>query len=533
MNEWRLVLGACSPAMLGGVGHAPAGVHAATARLTERRLFLPGTSLRGVLRDAFRRFAAARTGMPCAGDPTCVCACCQLFGTSERAGVLAVRSGMAEGREVVVAGVAIDRELRTAHRTGRALWSDLRGLADFETVVSVWGDIDPEDVQLIEDFWEWLREVGLSLGRRKSAGVGRFRVGVLPILAEERQTAVRPSQADEVPSRFRLVIRLLEPARIVGPRQRDFYREGLAQIPVSTLRGALGWALVRDGMEAAAHDIFTEKPVLLTPAFPRAAASSPVPWLSARRCRSNPEHSWDAALRRTARAMGAVGIAVDGCPVCGADGEPQGDGEGDVEWLVIGRTAIDPMSRGAARGQLHYEVALAPGQEFRAEMLARPSQAEAIEKLRTIVVGGRRARGMGHAELRLEPLESLAPIRSRLETTAAALRKLGVHSPGYVALLGVITDGAIAGGLRQTLEGAELEIVTGEIRTVERGGWDEQTREPRSLRRLLRAGSWVAVRTKFAGAVTTLEELETKGVIDPEGWAPLFVRVRDDFSSPA
>lgn len=534
MRRWRLHLRGRSPALFGGVADAPIGIHAQTAFLGERsgreRLLLPGTALRGVLRDAFGRFAAAK-GQPCSRTEHCSCPTCRVFGRPDRTGALWVRSSVAEDAARYLApGLAIDRRTRTAARAAQAFWVEERGLANFDVDVDVQGALDDEELSLLDDFWAWLGRVGLSVGRRKSAGAGLFAVEVEPLPPEAPRARSSSARSDDRPARYLLRVTLLEPARLVGHRQRAFYRDGLPTIPAATLRGALGWELERRGAGEAAADLFIERPIALTPGFPL-SDDDPVsipPWLDRLRCDGNPRHVVDGALHRVAHVLNGSGSwHLESCPACGSDlRELEPDSPPP---LVLAHVTIDPTHRRAKRGELHYQVAYAPGTVFAAEVLALPSQAEAIRSLETVVVGGRRARGMGLARIGLEELPPLAPLAERIAATARHLRDLGASGNGDVAVLGLLADAALERPLRATLTEAGLEVVTGDVRGVMRGGWDEQRNTMRPLRRLLAAGSWVAVRLTGPRAREQLEHLERDGVPDREGIAPLLLRVRDDW----
>ncbi|MCC6222191.1 MAG: hypothetical protein IT201_01715 [Thermoleophilia bacterium] len=534
MRRWRLRLSGRSPALFGGVADAPVGVHAETAFLDQRserpRLLLPGTALRGVLRDAFGRFAAAK-GKPCSRAENCSCPTCHLFGRPDRSGWLWVRSSVAEdAKRYLAPGLAIDRRTRTAARAERALWVEERGLADFDVDVVAQQTLSADELALLDDFWAWLELVGLSIGRRKGAGAGQFAVEVAQAPDDVPLIPAASTQGDDRPERYLLRVTLLEPARLAGHRQRDFYRDGLATIPVSTLRGALGWALERCGAGSAAADLFLERPIGLTPGFPLAPDDRVFipPWLTRWRCDGDPCHLVDGALYRVAHVVtGAGGWQPEVCPSCESilrELEPEAPPP-----LVLAHVTIDPTHRRAKRGELHYQVALAPGTVFAAEVLARPAQAEALRGLDTVLVGGRRARGMGLAQIELEERQPLAPLTERIAATVRHLNELGAPGKGGIAVLGLLADAALERPLRATLTDAGLEVLTGDVRSVVRGGWDEQRKQMRPLRRLLAAGSWLAVRLESELALEELQRWEQEGISDPDGVAPLLLRVRDDW----
>lgn len=535
MNGWVLELHPRSPLLVASVWDPAAGVHLASASLTgpdgERRALLPGSSLRGVLREALARFAEARGAGRCARRPgvpdPCTCPACQLFGSPERPGKLRVSSAEAGARWATAAHVAIDRETRTAWREGRAFWTERTAMARFETRVEVLEKLVEAERGLLESFWGWLEAVGISVGQRKSAGAGSFEVRVRRV--EVSRPAPRPASTHHGDRRrYALRVRLLEPAHVVGSRQRDFYRDALEVIPGSTLRGALGRALERAGRGNLAQELFlSDEPVLMGPGFP-VEQGWPVglglPWLSRRRCRSAGHHV-DVLAREVAAALRGEPPPVT-CPECGSPLERAAAPRPGL--VVLGHTAIDPETRRAARGQLHYQVALAPGTTFEAQLLARPDQAEALRALSEVVVGGRRARGMGCATIQIREIPT-PPLEERMVGLAEAIRRWGAP-PNSVVVLGLVSDTAVEPSLAAVLRQRGLEPVAGELRTVERGGWDELRGHPRPLREALAAGSWVAVRCSTPNPtpkfVAALEELEREGVADPHEICPLILVVR-------
>lgn len=423
---WEITLEAPSGLLVGSLWDPAAGAHLVTATVTvegERRALLPGSSLRGALREALRRFALARGAGECTDQPDCPCPTCALFGAADRPGKLRVHSALFPARLDLRAGVAIDRVLRTAWREGGALWTERRAVGEAVVRVDVLRQLTDQEEELLEVFWAWLEATGLSVGQRKSVGAGALSVRVRR--TEERARAVSsPPPGRRRPYALRVV--LLEPAHLVGPRQRDFYRDALDVIPTSTLRGAVGRALEVAGAPEVARDLLLgPRPLLLGPALPVDPASppgQPIVWTSRRRCRGSPAHVVDVAIPTTAVALG-VPSALGGCPLCSA-----ALGEADrppVTPLVLGHTPIDPATRRAQEGGLHFQVAAAPGAVFEARALLSDGEAELIASLREVVVGGRRARGMGRAALTVHELPDLPPIQERLARTREALEAQG------------------------------------------------------------------------------------------------------------
>jgi hypothetical protein len=535
MSGWRLTLTARSSYLVGGVGQAPLGSHVAAPFLAGRHLedeeaLLPGTSVRGVVRDAFRRFVEARTEWTCAAPDQCDCPCCRLFGSGNRTGKLMVRSGRATAARDPRSRIALDRATRTAARAGHALWTEERARADFTIDLELRASTDSEEARLLDDFWPWLSLVGLALGRSKSTGGGSFEINVVSHEREQpRHTRAPSTESDAPPRSYLLSVTLLEPARLVGIRQRDFFRDALQSVPSATLRGAIGWAMQRRGDDALATELFrSSTSVRLGTAYPTletASLSGAVPWLSVQVCRGEPRHRVNLALAKVAWRMGSALQLPEVCPRCGAHlEEPDGDGAGP---LVIGRTAIDPHTRSVAQDMLYYETVAAPGSTFVAYMLARPGQAEAIAHYSELLIGGRTAAGRGLARLQVLPLD-VPSLESRLAGTAQALAALGVAHE-TIAILGFVSEAGMGAPLRQVLMDRGLPVLTAELRSIVRGGWDQERGYPRSLRQLISGGSWVAVEAGGESALHELERLERFGIADPDGTAHAMLLVREDW----
>lgn len=521
MTTIRLRLSARSGSLLGGIEAAGYGINASSAEIVtasgDRVATLLGSSLRGVLRDGFRRFSEARTGEACSLRSDCRCAACSLFGGPDRAGSIEVRSAFAApAAGGVRSGVSIDRQRRTADRAGRRLWTEQRSHADFEAELRVSAAAPAEHGELFELYLGFVEATGLHLGRRRSAGAGEIAVTrVLGDESEARPHGQLPG-ADTARTPWLLEIEALEPLRIAGRAQRAFFRETLGVIPASMLRGALGGALLRElGMDAA-EDLVTVRPALVSTAVPVVADELPPgAWSGTVRCRGEAPHVIDLTARIVRRALGHD-VDLTTCPRCGAGLKAHRPPAPPT--LVLGQTAIDPRRRRAADEQLRGQVVVAPGARFRARLDATADQAAALAALGTIQVGGNRTRGLGLAHLSVDPWPTPPPAAARVATSS---RAIGAE----VAVLGLVSDAAPSEPVATMLTSRGLEIVTARVRTTVRGGWDEVRRELRPVRRLLAAGSWVAVRGP--GLVEAAAALEANPAPDPEGTDPVWLTVRE------
>lgn len=541
MTGWRLQASSEAGFLVGGIGDVPRGVHAASGVVPDPDsgtpvAWLPGTSLKGVLRSAFRRFAEARGGPACTDAADCRCPACRVFGTPDRAGTVAIRSVLVSSRAEERQRVAIERWTRTVARTRGGLWGERRARPEgaIGLTVEIVAPLDPETLDLLDGFWHWLVATGLSVGRSKSSGSGFLRLHAVERLPERPAIIPRPPAGDGSVRPYRLRLQFLEPARLVGLRQREFFRDALDAIPSTTLRGAIGWELVRRGRPDLATDLFrSPTPVRLATAYPLAAGAASsalgqdvVPWLSLARCRGTPRHRFDLAPPRIAAELGAEPGDDVRCPACGAEVDA-GELWTLPEYLVVGRTAIDARTRRVTPGMLFTEVVVPPGASFEAFLLAGAEQAEAIAALEEVHVGGRIRSGQGLARVTVEP-ETTASLDGRLARTRTALARHGVQGAN-VAVLGFLGDAAVGTPLRTILEGRGFRIIAADLRTVVRGGWSEEENRPQPIRELIRGGSWVALEVPEDSGLAELERLEREGIDDPLGTTPALLRVRDDW----
>lgn len=489
------------------------------------RAVLPGSSLRGVLRHASRRFAAAR-GIACTrnadGGGTCMCPTCQLFGGSGVRGRLRVRTAVAAEHSLVdVTRVAIDRRRGTA--APDALWSSRLVLAAFDVRLELdahpTGDEPDVAAEHLHSLLGWLEAVGLALGRAKSTS-GR---------AELQVRNVRPApqpeiaQGDGPQRRWHLQLSALEPLRLASLRDRQFFQHGTVFIPAPTLVGALGWGLVGVGRPDLAQAAFTEGLVWVSEAWPAASGRS---WrASARQC-ERCEHDDDVALAQTAAVL-TNRVFEERCRRCstqGAVGRLRRRDRDGAALFVSGHTAIDATSGRAPEGLLYQQQLCEPGTTFVAEMLAPEWMADALAAMGELTVGGARSRGLGRVRIAVEPAAPGASVDECLQRVRAALAVKGVHLDGDdVAIFDLVTSAHVPGGIERAVAERGCALITGEAHLDVLGGWDERRDTTRALREVAVAGSWLAVR----GPAAALAALEGVIVPDFEGWCPLWLRMRE------
>lgn len=451
-----------------------------------------GSTVRGLLRHAAVRLAASR-GESCVAPNPCGCSPCRLFGGPDRPGRLEVRSSVADGQFRDVTHVAIDRRRRTADRQGRRLSSGLTAVASHSISVSGTG-LEPDDEAFLELLLGWVELTGLQLGQKRSAGFGWSTVSIeRPSNAPDQTAHTAPPDTTRATnsrrSRRRLLLTTREPIRLSSLVQRSFYRDSDRTVPPNTLRGALGWALAEQLGDDAARWLMVDDPIRIGPGWPIAddvtdAAADPTLWLGRYRCRGRGGADLhDVDLARAQIEAAVVGTPLElVCSQCGSSLKPwRGP---SPSYVVFGQTEIDPKRTRAAEHQLRFQAAVAPGTRFAALVEATEEQFEVLGALGTIFVGGNRRRGLGATEIELQ-----MPTTGDRGFTPIELDGI----PIIVA--GLATDAFAPTALRPRLESAGFDVVAANVRTVERGGWDTMANRMRPVRRLLQAGSWLALRS--------------------------------------
>ncbi|GIU84524.1 MAG: hypothetical protein KatS3mg008_1299 [Acidimicrobiales bacterium] len=522
--------------------------------VVDGKVVLLGSTVRGILRHTALRLARAE-GEVCSGETGCGCRVCRIFGTPDRPGTLQVRTSTAplvDLREVT--RVTIDRRLRTAARQKRLLATDTAAFAEHTVRVTAAG-LDGEDEAFVEKLLGWVQLVGLRIGRRRSTGAGATRVEVRelspqataaptsaahPGPAGGEQTAGDQTAGEQTAdgSHYReraggrqlrvVVVEALEPLRLAGRAQRAFLRESERAIPPNTLRGALGWALARAHGDDAARWLMVDEPIRVGPGWAcddGADDRDPTPWLGLHRCRGTAGHTVDLCEAKIRATLSGEPVEMR-CPQCGSWLKPAGPASPRL--VVLGQTAIDPRRNRAAEGQLRYQVAVAPGERFCALVEATDAQFDLLAGLGEILVGGNKGRGLGAASLRVGPAVRVDPF-----VAGYGFKDVDFAVPGggtrRVAVAGFAADAHCREPLADVLARAGLEVVACEIRTVTRGGWDTEGRALRPIRRLVRAGSWIAVAKTAARGD---EERAAAGPSQADGPSEILARLAEELFVP-
>jgi CRISPR-associated protein Csx10 len=380
--------------------------------------FVPGTTIRGLVRDGLREIArlAGRAlcsassqgdGLPCGvRDGAGACAMCRLFGSPHREGATAWQPARLEiealnameagpTRRGVAAQVLLEPPVvvrahpRTAIdlRSGRADDDKLFALEEANRGLTLRGRVDlddalgPDEVALLVGALRWVREIGG--GRRR--GLGRARVtiesaelGLFPgwqAAVEHLRTieattppaapSVRRSQVPVRPAEVGSAEIVAVEATVVGELvvarrpQAGNLVPGCLHVPGSTLRGAWANAWQGDRTTKDFDECFLSGTVrfgFLYPVLDEGPTAFP-PLLSKHTCKAEPGEPADGG-------HGATDLLAEperALCHCGAALVPHGPGDGQPTLHLSPHNRIDPGTQTVAKEALFAYEALPEG----------------------------------------------------------------------------------------------------------------------------------------------------------------------------
>jgi CRISPR-associated Csx10 family RAMP protein len=375
----RLKIALHGPLLIAGGQASALGVDLATAQRFDGKEwvpYIPATAVRGAVRIQLEALLAG-AARPCAGpyvleetgttadDHDDVVA--RLFGFS---GPRGSRSGAKPGCLRFGDAVAVDStRARQALqvRPGLEIEDVTATAADqklfFREVAEVSSDpllfeVDLETGGAPEDDLDFLRaaiETTDAIGAGKSKGGGFV---AIEWVEDERRPEMRiegdPSQA----KRAKLTLTLTEPAHFGDGGPQGNHQGTRSFIPGATVRGAIAWALLRDGVDAAAPDfqrLFVEQPASFGDALP--GLNPTIHPATARQRRGGRKEIQDNLVTELARERINAKLAASGLYLRADDGDARFDPAPNrpVQELVRRtrtRVSIDRTTGTAADGRL-------------------------------------------------------------------------------------------------------------------------------------------------------------------------------------
>jgi CRISPR/Cas system CSM-associated protein Csm3 (group 7 of RAMP superfamily) len=604
MSRFRLI--ATFPGggpLIGGAASSPPGIHASHAQLPDGTPYLPATALRGALRETLEAVlrgsgehracsggdgvdpdagaedggvvlagaappgsgaASASSGATPAGGAavSCTlgadgapCLACRLFGTrrarigdAERAfSGLVLGDACAAGATTWAArpSVAVDRRQRSAAdhhlRFQRIPQAGEGGTLAF--TAEGWLS-DPS----LRPYLEAAVRATTHVGAGRSRGLAHVELALAGTVSEAPAPAV-PADGD-----LQLRVELTSPALVATATVDANYRETRHDIPGSTVRGAVGFAL--RALVAQLDDDRAAQALLdpehgarfgflyhVDPAAPRGdgGPSGPLPITAAACKREGLAHGVvDLLLDRLAlrhatsaeQAEQATRGAATQCRQCqeplrAVHGSRRAGGDPATRSVV--RVAMDRARQSARDGQLFGQELLAPGvvlegtiRDIPAEGRARLAQALGSGILS---FGRGRSAGWGQAKITVERAPSLPPLAKRAAAFDAALRdrlaraRLPADRIGRLVPVTLLSPLWPAGG--DDDDGArELCAAVGAAscwlaarRFSREGAWNQRTGELTAFQATSAGGVFVLElhQATWRDLVARLEDLERRG----------------------
>lgn len=472
--------------LVSGASASPQGFHASHAQLPDGRPYIPATALRGALRESFeavlrgtgehracaggdgvspeRRDVANPEDSPhlCAlGPDGTPCLACRLFGTRRSLIGAAERafSGLVLGDALPVG------EPRWTTRPSVALGRANRSAADkhllFQRIPEATGGAPLTFTALgrvndptLASYLAAATRATTHIGAGRSRGLARVELELT--WHEPPAPAGHALPATAVESDILIRVTLTSPA-LVGASITDAnYRETRHEIPGSTVRGAVGFALREllddaDGDRATQDLLDAERGArfgFLYPADkkpPAGPAMSPGPMpITAAVCKREKRahgvvdtlldrlvllHAASAGEAERATQRAAIRCQECHAPLRTAHGSRRAAGPPATRTVV--RVSMDRTRQSARDGQLFGQVLLAPGMilEGTIRNIPAPSRERLTQALGSGIVsfGRGRSAGWGQARIDIERAPALRPLADR---AAAFDRALGARLAG-------------------------------------------------------------------------------------------------------
>ncbi len=455
--------------LVGGRADPPPFVDAASARAADGRPVIPGSTLRGALREALGRLSLHRgleVCTPFQSAPGCapgsLCPVCRIFGSSgaDRPGLLepistghhrkarstglAIDDGIPGSWAGAAAdifnlrhGVGMDRR-RGVAADGRLYVREVAEAPGSLFVARVEGWLLPRDAQLVSQAARLVEAIGNS----QSRGIG----WVSMVLDLSKETGGKSAVLDRKyrAGRFKdgralLHVEAETDLSLGGTPLDGNHRHTLLSVPGSSMRGAMGWALADSGLPVAHPDaemarLFNEPGAFtvsdLHPAVGNGSAELAMP--APRSLLACPMHRdtifFDTMLRdalgiRMMERHGGKPTGPPRCPAChrllkpiSGFVDPSGGPVPSPGLRLVTRLARNPRTGSAAAGMLHAREQIVAGTCFTGTVSGLDKVLlEGLWRLRgSLRLGGLRRRGLGRVKIQI--LQERSMLRQRLKS---------------------------------------------------------------------------------------------------------------------
>lgn len=537
MKRFEIVLKPQDAALsVGGQSSPRFGGHKATARDAAGRLVIPATALRGALRVELERLlrgldpptpvCSANKDDAAIDDKPCECPVCRLFGRGGTAtGTLRLEDALFHGGDVDAEDVVMRPQVAVSRTTGTA--------AEDHLLFQETSPVFPRDDLQAPTFraravWvrrgsadgkkereEDLRNLRAACRALRAVGSGKARgLGWVECSLEETEDAseATPSGAalsEDPGTSLELVFKARAPLHIGAGPPLGGYHFTRRYAPASTVRGAVAFALLEQGLAEPEDEAFQE--LAQATAFGSARPAGLDPCLTRRRCRPE-RHVFDELVAQVVRRRAAehgVALAVVG-PPCPQEG-CKADKAEPTDWAQKGsepfvrvrtRTALNRRTGTSMDAKLYAQEVLENRPETPLRLVAQvellsPAARTLLAKLhgREVWLGAKRSKGQGRCRLQVRPAtspntdsarETVASLTRALQEGWSAVRRAvpgfeGELLPaGHSALALVLTEpwkpanggGAAAGPLGPEVAAAGGTVLASFHRTEEVGGFE-------------------------------------------------------------
>lgn len=503
------------PLLVGG-HTAPSGDQdAGTARDDSGQVIVPGSALKGALRQAVRDLLTGEGSQVCEAPwqpcgPENRCGLCRVFGAAgpDRPGLTnnATFPGVDDGLHVGDAvasrapgsgtrhGVAIDRWTRSATpgRLYRREVAETGGGTPFLAPLS--GGLGDAEWELLERSLPLLEGVGNS----QSRGYGRIldaRFVEAPRPLGGLQRLDRQARGTD---RLLVTLTARQPLALGGVAVSGSYRSTQAFISGASLLGAVTAAAQSVGL-VEGHQI---PGISFSDLHPGTFHGDQPPMLAPRcamRCKEcgtiQDRSLHQAVARELARSHRGQPLPA----TCSCDGElapASGPMAARLTSRVVTRIARDPFTRSAAPAHLHAREQVRANTRFGGTCWTDDRGRDLLQALAKVSselkVGGLRSRGLGAVDVKLEVGPNTIEHRLATYRRNAAERIAGLDLEwDSESLLLVVARSDVAGTPDHIMQacGANARLLASWVRGAQRSGWDAARGSPRAVSGVIAAGS--------------------------------------------
>lgn len=572
--EYILHLRTRSLWLIGGQ-YSSLAVDKATARKGEQEQpYLPASALKGAMRIEFERLMRGWGEEVCiSSDPEVLQACwerhpddivCSLFGVpGKRPGKLRFwnafpseeRDWRLEGYETRT-GVSISRPLRRAQPQRLFTFEGARQVK-LEARITCLEPLTDREGEWFERALCWWQKEGLWVGANRSRGMGRLELLQWEIRGEPLPSPSAKAlkfQPQGSKALYWLTFESREPLRVSPIKLRPYLLRGMSFVPGSTIRGAVAFALLRQGLSREDLDRIFSAIAPDLQGLPRFSHLYPggfldIRPLSAVQCKvhghdRDPHGPYDTLLLHffiqqaqgqeepiRERNLERLRRWLNYCPrpSCEEKLEPAERFPGVHKHLFVKLALSRELMRAQPRMFYIYEAVEKP-ERFQGVLLADEGVASLLQRRMTLLVGGARGKGFGRGLLSLRRIsepelgdeegvkQRMRELQERLTQLAESLQlDKGLQERVFFTLT-LLTDLVLPPG--QSLKGLLEEYnrnwrwEAAVLRWTWLGGFNEWSGQPKLLVPALERGGAVLLSTQEDQdrVSAQLAELEREGL---------------------